>query len=226
MLPFRGDTRVGCANVGCHHSGSLYHLPRSGITPHSTLPLPLESLYCSPSPQPCGSPDTLPYAVPGGRFTHWMSCSIHGGRPHVTTRQRVERCSMLSLIGMRECSTLNRDAYAREPCLRRSLCALRLKADAVAWSSLRCVMLGCAQHLYNTSSLLNAPTPRACSRSQDYAAPVIRSVVKSALVVPDVGRCGLAYGSRPMLDGGQSATPHGTRSHTCRRLSLLCLLTS
>lgn len=31
MLPFRGDTRVGCANVGCHHSGSLYHLPRSGI---------------------------------------------------------------------------------------------------------------------------------------------------------------------------------------------------
>ena len=194
--------------------------------PHSTLPLPLESLDCSPSPQPGGTPDTLPYAVLGGRFTHWMSCSIHGGRPHVTTRLRVERCSMLSRIGMRECSTLNRDAYAREPCLRRSLRALRLKADAVAWSSLRCVMLGCAQHLYNTSSLLNAPTPHACSRSQDYAAPVIRSVVKSALVVPDVGRCGLASGSRPMLDGGQSATPHGTRSHTCRRLSLLCLLRS
>ena len=105
--------------------------------PHSTLPLPLESLDCSPSPQPGGTPDTLPYAVLGGRFTHWMSCSIHGGRPHVTTRLRVERCSMLSRIGMRECSTLNRDAYAREPCLRRSLRALRLKADAVAWSSLR-----------------------------------------------------------------------------------------
>ena len=148
MLPFRGDTRVGCANVGCHHSGSLYHLPRYGITPHSTLPLPLESLDCSPSPPSGGSPDTLPYAVPGGRFTHWMSCSIHGGRPHLTTRQRVERCSMLSLIGMRECSTLNRDAYAREPCLRRSLRALRLKADVVAWSSLRCVMSSCAQHLY------------------------------------------------------------------------------
>ena len=79
---------------------------------------------------------------------------------------------------------------------------------------------------FHTSSLLNAPTPHACSRSQDYAAPVIRSVVKSALVVPDVGRCGPASGSRPMLDGSQSATPHGTRSHTCRRLSLLCLLTS
>ena len=127
---------------------SLYHLPRYGITPHSTLILPLESLDYSPSPQSGGTADTLPIAVPGGRFTHWMSCSIHGGRPHVTTRQRVERCSMLSLIGMRECSTLNRDAYAREPCLRRSLRALRLKADAVAWSSLRCVMSSCAQHLY------------------------------------------------------------------------------
>ena len=36
---------------------------------------------------------------------------------------------MLSLIGMRECSTLNRAACAREPCLRRSLRVLRLKAE-------------------------------------------------------------------------------------------------
>ena len=226
MLPFRGDTRVGCANVGCHHSGSLYHLLRSVIMPHSTLLLPLESLNRSPSPPSGGTADTLPYAVPGGRFTHWMSCSIHGGRPHLTTRQRVERCSMLSLIGMRECSTLNRDAYAREPCLRRSLRALRLKADVVAWSSLRCVMSSCAQHLYTHLHSLSHrhPTPAAGRRTTPR--PSLRSVVKSVLVVPDVGRCGLASGSRPMLDGCQSATPHGTRSHTCRRLSLLCLLTS
>lgn len=226
MLPFRGDTRVGCANVGCHHSGSLYHLLRSVIMPHSTLLLPLESLNRSPSPPSGGTADTLPYAVPGGRFTHWMSCSIHGGRPHLTTRQRVERCSMLSLIGMRECSTLNRDAYAREPCLRRSLRALRLKADAVAWSSLRCVMSSCAQHLYTHLHSLSHRHPAPAAGRRTTPRPSLRSVVKSALVVPDVGRCGLASGSRPMLDGGQSATPHGTRSHTCRRLSFLCLLTS
>lgn len=114
----------------------------------------------------------------------------------------------------------------REPCLRRSLRALRLKADAVAWSSLRCVMSSCAQHLYTHLHSLSHRHPAPAAGRRTTPRPSLRSVVKSALVVPDVGRCGLASGSRPMLDGGQSATPHGTRSHTCRRLSLLCLLTS
>lgn len=93
MLPFHGDTRVGYANVGCHHSGSLYHLLRSVIMPHSNLPLPLESLDCSPSPPSGGTADTLPYAVPGGRFTHRLTGSIGGGSPHLSTRLRVERCA-------------------------------------------------------------------------------------------------------------------------------------
>ena len=97
-----------------------------------------------------------------------MDVMLHSWRQTTrATRQRVERCSILSLIGMRECSTLNRDACAREPCLRRSLRALRLKADAVAWSSLRCVMLGCAQHLYTHLHSLSHrhPTPAAGRRT-------------------------------------------------------------
>ena len=78
----------------------------------------------------------------------------------------------------------------------------------------------------HTSSLLNVPTPRASADRRTTPRPSFAPPSKVLWSCLMWVVCGPASGSRPMLDSGQSATPHGTRSHTCRRLSLLCLLTS
>lgn len=168
-LPVRADIRVSCVAVGCRHGRATRCCAVPAPCPHSKLDntsvsLPrgggtLRTLHTPLDPRAlalCGRQSSLVAAVHSVAVAMAKRCATSGTH-----------------LFERVASTLNRDAYARELCLRRSLHALRLKADAVAWSSFRCVMLGCAQHLYNTSALLIAPTPRACSRSQDYAALVV-----------------------------------------------------
>ena len=182
-LPFRTDTRDSCVAVGCRHGcatrrfavptpythskldNTSVSLSRSGGTLR-TLHTPLDPRALAL----CGRQSSLVEAV------------------HSVAVAMAKRCATSGTHSFRECTTLNRDAYAREPCLRRSLRALRLKADAVAWSSLRCVMSSCAQHLYTHLHSLSHRHPAPAAGRRTTPRPSLRSVVKSALVVPDVGR--------------------------------------